>query len=195
MTKALQVDTPKAIFGVHRDTRFKSRFNIHFTEKKYIDQIYKEGMQIGETKISPRNYDVSGPTPNKGYIPNLPLYAINEEVRELLTKHGQVVYLAHRQRRDRIRIGGWNFLIHLNGKMADFVTYDDQNYDIIYEGKVRRCNKFFFYTEATSVGPSSQNCLKYWPFQGLNFLSFFFFCHFLHRRESHRGIEIWGLIL
>ena len=112
IARSLEVDAPTAIFGVHRDTWFHSRFTIVFKNKFYIEQIAKNGLQVGETKIAPIK-----PKPTRGYIPNLPIYASDEEVRDLLSNHGNVVGLYQRTREDGIRIGGWNFFIHLNERM------------------------------------------------------------------------------
>ena len=101
IARSLEVDAPTAIFGVHRDTRFHSRFTVVFKNKFYIEQIAKNGLQVGETKITPIK-----PKPTRGYIPNLPIYALDEEVRVLLSNHGKVVDLHQRTRNDGIRIGG-----------------------------------------------------------------------------------------
>ena len=129
----MEVDAPTAIFGVHRDTRFQSRFTVVFKNKLYIDLITKNGLQVGETKIAPIK-----PKPTRGYIPNLPIYASDEEVRDLLSNHGNVVGLHQRTREDGIGIGGWNFFIHLNERMPDHLTYEQQHYEVIYQGKTKQ---------------------------------------------------------
>ena len=95
IARSLEVDAPTALFGVHRDTRFHSRFTIVYKNKFYIEQIAKNGLQVGETKIAPKK-----PKPTRGYIPNLPIYASDEEVRDLLSNHGNVVGLHQRKRED-----------------------------------------------------------------------------------------------
>ena len=120
------------MFGVHKDTRYQSRFIVVFKHSKYIEQIKENGLQVGETKIAPKR-----PKPIRGYPPNLPVCALEEEVRELLSQYGNVVGLYPRTRHDGIRIGGWNFFIHLERKMRDKVIYADQHFEVIYPGKTR----------------------------------------------------------
>ena len=132
IAKSLRVDAPIAMFGVHKDTRYQSRFTVVFKHSKFIEQIKENGLHVGETKIAPKR-----PKPIRGYLPNLPVYALEEEVRELLSEYGNVVGLYPRTRQDGIRIGGWNFFIHLERKMPDNVLYEDQHFEVIYPGKTR----------------------------------------------------------
>ena len=141
ITKSLGVEASKAIYGVHRDTTYKGRFHITFNGDKYRKQIEEEGIQIGETKIAPRAHYTSGPPATRGYIQNLPLYAQKEEVTNMLKDHGRVVYIKQWVRPDGIRIGGLNFLIvlHQGKSMPDNVYYDNEEYAVVYEGKIKRC--------------------------------------------------------
>ena len=47
---SLRVNAPTAIFGVHKDTRYRSRFTVVFQSKIYIQQIKENGLQVGTTK-------------------------------------------------------------------------------------------------------------------------------------------------
>ena len=107
ISKSLEVEAATAIFGVHRDTRYRRRFTVVFKNRKFIEQITENGLQVGDTTIAPKR-----PKPTRGYLPNLPVYALEEEVSQLLSKHGKVTGIYPRTRNDGIRIGGWNFFIH-----------------------------------------------------------------------------------
>ena len=119
-----------------------------FQSKIYIQQIKENGLQVGTTKIAPKRTK-----PTRGYLPNLPVYALEEEVRELLTNHGNVVGLYPRTRNDGIRIGGWNFYIHLesHNSMPEFLLYDNEKYEIIHATKVRK--KIKITTEEAKTPP------------------------------------------
>ena len=134
---SLRVNAPTAIFGVHKDTRYRSRFTVVFQSKIYIQQIKENGLQVGTTKIAPKRTK-----PTRGYLPNLPVYALEQEVRELLTNHGNVVGLYPRTRNDGIRIGGWNFYIHLesHNSMPEFLLYDNEKYEIIHANQSQKKN-------------------------------------------------------
>ena len=79
ISRSLQVEAASAIFGVHRDTRYHSRFTVVFKDRKFIEQITENGLQVCDTKIAPKK-----PKPTRGYLPNLPVYALEEEVNQLL---------------------------------------------------------------------------------------------------------------
>ena len=133
ISKSLEVEAATAIFGVHRDTRYRSRFTVVFKNRKFIEQITENSLQVGDTTIAPKR-----PKPTRGYLPNLPVYALEEEVSQLLSKHGKVTGIYPRTRNDGIRIGGWNFFIHLDHIMPNFLHYDNEPYEIIHAGKVKK---------------------------------------------------------
>ena len=133
ISKSLEVEAASAIFGVHRDTRYRSRFTVVFKNRKFIDQITENGLQVGDTKIAPKK-----PKPTRGYLPNLPVYALEEEVHQLLSEHGKVTGIYPKTRNDGIRIGGWNFFIRLDHIMPNFLHYDNEPYEIIHAGKVKK---------------------------------------------------------
>ena len=148
--KSLKVKASDAILGVHKNTRYDVRrekrfmFMIVFKSDKYIQQIIDEGMQIGETPIAPKRRYEEGhgrPRPSRGYIPNLPLYATVSEVTEILSYYGQVDRVNPRKRKDGVWIGGWHFSIYLEEEMPDEVHYEDTYYEVIYDGKVRKCRR------------------------------------------------------
>ena len=122
------------LFTVSTETHgTRARYTIIFTDTKYIKQITENGLKVGDTKIAPRK-----PKPTRGYIPNLPIYALDEEVRELLSNHGNVVGIYPQKRDDGIRIGGWNFYIHPNAHgMPEYLPYENERYEVIHAGKKR----------------------------------------------------------
>ena len=130
IANSLKVDAPTAIFGVHRDTRFKCRFTVIFKDSKFIQHIRQNGMKVGDTIIKPKNSNAT-----RGYLPNLPMYALEGEVKELLAKHGEILYLKARTRTDGIRIGGWVFRIDLKTEMPNNILYDNENFAVLYEEK------------------------------------------------------------
>ena len=130
IANSLKVDAPTAIFGVHRDTRFKCRFTVIFKDSKFIQQIRQNGMKIGDTIIKPKNINAT-----RGYLPNLPMYALEGEIKELLAKHGKILYLKARTRNDGIRIGGWVFRIDLKTEMPNNILYDNENFAVLYDEK------------------------------------------------------------
>ena len=98
--KSLKVEPRVAILGVHKDTRFKSRFHIYFKSRLYVDQAKTNGMQIGTTTIRPQRRI------RKGFIPNLPMWELEAEVKETLSEYGEVRYAEPRKRRDGMMVGG-----------------------------------------------------------------------------------------
>ena len=130
IANSLKVEATTAIFGVHRDTRYKCRFTVIFKDSKFITQIRQNGLRVGDTTIAPKNSNAT-----RGYLPNLPVYALEDKVRQLLSKHGKVTYLKARTRKDGIRIGGWIFLIELEMNMPNTILYENEQFDVVYEGK------------------------------------------------------------
>ena len=127
--KSLKCTPREALLGVHKDTRFNGRFTVLFKQLKYIEQIRHNGLHVGQTRIRPiiRN--------GNGYIPNIPLYALDSEIKELLEEGGGMVRsLKKRTRADGLWIGGWVFEMALEhpSQMPDNLIYEKELFHVLH---------------------------------------------------------------
>ncbi len=125
------------LLGVHKDTRPTRRGQIHlyFKKDEAIKYIEENGLQIGETKIKPRKHV------KRGYLPNVPIWTLEEDLKEALQFLGELKYLHPRKRKDGILIGGWTFgIVTFNDAiLPDDITLDVTPYDIIHDDRLYYC--------------------------------------------------------
>ena len=135
--KSLKVEPRVAILEVHKDTRFKSRFHIYFKSRLYVDQAKTNGMQIGSTTIRPQRRI------RKGFIPNLPMWELEAEVKETLSEKGEVRYAEPRKRRDGMMVWGWNIgiITHENRPLPDQLDMRFTLYDIHHPDRKYLCRR------------------------------------------------------
>ena len=105
---------------------------------------------MGDTKIHPKRQKGSG------YIPNAPLYALDDEIRDLLEKDGgKVLSIRKRTRADGIWIGGWIFDMALQNEetIPDNIMYEGESYHVIHDNNMRRHRKKQLTTEQQQQPP------------------------------------------
>ena len=134
---SLCVDPTTAILGVQKDTRYKARFNIYFKSALYVEQAKTSGMQIGDTIIHPKK------RLRKGYIPNLPMWELVQDVKAILSEYGEVKFAEPRKRKDGLMIGGWNFgIITKDDKpLPDQISHLFTYYDIHHRERAYLCHR------------------------------------------------------
>ena len=152
--KSLRLNPTTAILGVHKDTRFKSRFNIYFRSALYVEQAKINGMQIGDTIIHPQK------RMRKGYIPNLPMWELVEDVKTILSEYGDVKFAEPRKRKDGL-ISGWNFgIITKDDKLLpDQISQNFTFYDVHHRERkyfCRGCNEWHHKQQACMADPEPQ---------------------------------------
>ena len=127
--RSLKCTPREALLGVHKDTRFNGRFTLLFKQFKYIELIRHNGLHVGQTRIRPIIRK------GNGYIPNIPLYALDSEIKELLEEGGGIVRsLKKRARADGLWIGGWVFEMALEhpSQMPDNLIYEREPFHVIH---------------------------------------------------------------
>ena len=160
ISKAFQLAPAELFEAVSKDTRYKQfgRFYVLFKTNAHFQRAHDDGFFIGRNFISGRRgtnattklteTGVSGDATKPpfrpvrtGYIPNIPPWICQDDVRLLLAPYGEVIDLAINKSRDLgILTGGVRFAIRLevDQSMPDMVRVLGVNYAVLYPGKQRK---------------------------------------------------------
>ena len=160
--KGYQITIQKIPYWSLRDF---GRFHILFRTHAHFQKAFNDGFFIGRKHISGRGKLASGSgqtgagesgTRNPirtGYVPNIPPWICMDDVRLLLSTHGEVLsVLTDITKKHGIRTGGVRFAIrlHEDQSMPDMLTILNVNYAVLYAGKRQ---KVHISTSTTNSAP------------------------------------------
>ena len=123
------------ILKLYRDTRFRSRYCVTFTDERFFNKLFFEGATINGVCIRGQNdkrkHFIKKPVA-RYYIPNLPGGVTEEVVADLLSDVQGVTYIKQKfSQHHFIAIGGFHVGIIYNHGEEEFL--DD--FDIEFEGE------------------------------------------------------------
>ena len=128
---------------VARDTRFRARYNILFYHEADCSYLKRNGITIAGQRIKGSNDRPRRPQQQviRIFIPNFPVYGPEEELFDLIHEFGVIQFLRQRKHsKYNVHIGGWVGAIVLkeNCRIPDSITFNDEEFDIVYPGKPRK---------------------------------------------------------
>lgn len=139
---ALKKKPSDIVQKLQRDTRFRARYNILFKSESDCDYIKTNGFTVAGQKIGGKSYNYKRKLPVTNiYIPNFPATGTAEELTNILSKTNTVTYVRERFSNELgFAIGGWKAgLIRELGKpIPDIISYEFEDFEVIYPGKVRK---------------------------------------------------------
>ena len=124
LTDKFNLDAKALIYKIIKDTRFRSRYVVTFNKKEHFDILVNTGITINGTKIKGK-----ADMPVRFYLPNMPCYCDEADVRKALQNH-QVIYV--KQKVDpvfKIPTGGWNIGLRDSKK---------EHFNVYFEGEMFR---------------------------------------------------------
>lgn len=138
LAKHFKSDVKNVISKIQKDTRFrnKNRFEVIFTDKKFVDSIKYNGIYIGGKQIL-------GEKDKKRfvrcYVPNFSIFGDADDVRDCFEYFSDVIYIAPRtDPASLIPIGGWNVRIQLHEGIDHpplQLEFEGQMYNILWPGR------------------------------------------------------------
>ena len=126
---------------VARDTRFRARYNLLFKHEADCSYLKRNGITIAGQRIKGSNDRPRRPQVIRIFIPNFPVYGLEEELFDLVHEFALINFLRQRRHgKHNVFIGGWVGAITLKPDctIPDSIHYNDEDFDIIYPGKPRK---------------------------------------------------------
>ena len=123
------------------DTRFRAQYNLLFKHEADCLYLKRNGITIVGQRIKGSNDRPRRPQVMRIFIPNFPVYGLEEELFDLVHEFSVITFLRQRRHsKHNVFIGGWVGAITLlpNCTIPDSIHYNGEDFDIIYPGKPRK---------------------------------------------------------
>ena len=119
-----------------------AKINIVLANDIACDQLSTNGMVINNQRFYPKRSRPRPPPSRRGYLPNFPVAANNQDLEEVATGQGiNIIKIQPRTYKDTIiKIGGWTLWADLDSTTPYTIHFDGQEYAIIWRGKPKKKN-------------------------------------------------------